>query len=171
MMISTLNHFPNQQISDQPSGWMGYLLNQAALRIRVMTSAALSPFDLTPSQLRALEAIAAQQPLSQTRLGELVQMDRSTVVHVVDHFENLGAAKRGSDPADRRTHAVSLTDRGQALLAEARAAARAVERDFLAPLSAEQRSALAGALRQLFEPAPCPEEKKREPSTPPPEPD
>jgi DNA-binding MarR family transcriptional regulator len=170
MIISELNNRPDNQSSDLPGEWAGYLLNQAALRIRVMTSAALGPLGLTPPHLRALEVIAAHQPLSQTRLGDLTQLDRSTVVHVVDHFEQLGAATRGADPTDRRTHAVSLTKSGMALLAEARSAARTVERDFLAPLSRDQQAALRDALRQLFDPTPCPEEKERESSPPPPNP-
>ena len=171
MIISELNNRPDNQSADLPGEWAGYLLNQAALRIRIMTSAALSPLGLTPPQLRALEVIAAHQPLSQTRLGDLTQLDRSTVVHVVDHFEQLGAATRGADPTDRRTHAVSLTKSGMALLAEARVAARAVERDFLAPLSSTQQAALRDALRQLFDPTPCPEEKERESSPPPSKPE
>ncbi len=167
MIISTLNNPSSNRSAEQCNEWAGYLLNQAALRIRVMTSAALSPLGLTPPQLRALEVIAAHQPLSQTRLGYLTQLDRSTVVHVVDHFERIGAATRGADPTDRRTHAVSLTKSGMARLAEARGAARAVERNFLAPLSRAQQAALRDLLRQLFDPAPCPEEKEIEPSPPP----
>lgn len=152
------------------TGWVGYLLNQAALQIRTMTAVELQPLGLTPPQLRALEAISEGQPLSQTRLGNLVHLDRSTIVHVVDHFEALGVAARMPDLTDRRSHAVVLTAKGEAVLAEARDRARKVEDAFLAPLSAAQREALGQALMQLFEPAPCPEEKKREPSPSPPKP-
>lgn len=171
MIISAINNQPVADLDGAPESWVGYLLNQAALRIRVMTSAALSPFGLSPPQLRALEVISAHQPLSQTRLGELTQLDRSTVVHIIDHFEMLGAATRGADQSDRRAHAVVLTDSGRALLAQARAAARQVERDFLEPLSQVHQTALHEALVKLFDPEPCPEEKKRESSTPPPESD
>ena len=132
-----------------------------------MTGAALAALDLTPPQLRALEAISDHQPLNQTQLGELVNMDRSTIVHVIDHFEALGVAARHAEPSDRRTHAVMLTPSGKHLLARARASARAVEDQFLAPLSQTQRAALQNTLQQLFDPSPCPEEKKRESRTPP----
>lgn len=170
MIISTLNEIGPCSAADAQTGWVGYLLNQAAMRIRTMTAAALGPLGLTPPQLRALETIAKEQPLSQTRLGELVNMDRSTIVHVVDHFEALGAASREADPSDRRSHAVVLTKKGKALLAEAQIRARDVEVEFLAPLSHPERATLHDLLHKLFDPSPCPEEKKREHRTPPPKP-
>jgi DNA-binding MarR family transcriptional regulator len=167
MIISTLNNIAHVASIDGQSAWVGYLLNQSALRIRTMTVMALSPLGLTPPQLRALEAIGQEQPLSQARLGERVNMDRSTIVHVVDHFEALGAASREADPSDRRSHAVVLTKKGEDLLADAQIRARDVEAAFLAPLSRPEREALHDLLHKLFDPSPCPEEKKREDSAPP----
>jgi DNA-binding MarR family transcriptional regulator len=167
MIVSELNKIDSGILSRPQTGWTGYLLNQAAMRIRTMTVMALSPLGLTPPQLRALEAIQKEQPLSQTRLGELVNMDRSTIVHVVDHFEALGAASREADPSDRRSHAVVLTKKGIDLLGQAQIRARDVETEFLSPLSDPEREALHGLLHKLFDPSPCPEEKKSEPRTPP----
>ena len=168
MIVSELNNNPDKVMTDSASSWVGYLLNQAALQIRTMSVLALSPIKLTPPQLRALEAIAAEQPLSQTSLGELVHMDRSTIVHVVDHFEALGAASREADPTDRRSHAVVLTKKGERLLADAQRRAREAQNEFLSPLSRPEREALREMLHKLFDPSPCPEEKKSEPRTPPP---
>ncbi len=170
MIVSELNKIIDETESDAEARWVGYLLNQTALRIRSMTVMSLSPLNITPPQLRALEAIAKEQPLTQVRLGELVNMDRSTIVHVVDHFEKLGLASREADPTDRRSHAVVLTRKGARVLADARARAREVENDFLADLSPPERETLHDLLHKLFEPAPCPEEKKSEPRTPPPHP-
>jgi MarR family transcriptional regulator, lower aerobic nicotinate degradation pathway regulator len=170
MIVSAINKIEAALDKAEQSGWIGFLLNQAAMRIRTITVMALSPLGLTPPQLRALEAIEKEQPLSQTRLGELVNMDRSTIVHVVDHFEALGAASREADPSDRRSHAVVLTQKGQDLLVEAQRQARAVEEEFLSPLSRPEREALRDLLHKLFDPSPCPEEKKRESCTPPPHP-
>jgi len=167
MIISFLNQIDAvDDVSEQR--WIGHQLNQAAARIRTMTAAALAPLGITPPQLRALEAISREQPLSQVRLGELVNMDRSTIVHIVDRFEALGAASREADPADRRSHAVILTPQGARLLAEARDRARDVEDHVLSPLSHDERAALAALLTRLFDPTPCPEEKAREPRPAPP---
>jgi DNA-binding MarR family transcriptional regulator len=167
MIVSDTNEIRNDHLLASNSAWIGYLINQAALRIRTMTVMALSPLGLTPPQLRALEAIAKEQPLSQTRLGELAHMDRSTIVHVVDHFEALGVASREADPADRRSHAVILTKKGEHVLADARMRALDVEDEFLADLDHPEREVLRALLQKLFEPSPCPEEKKSDPRTPP----
>ncbi len=167
MIISTLNKIEPLPVTDTQIGWVGYRLNQAAMRIQTMTVMVLSPLGLTSPQLRALEAIEREQPLSQTRLGELVDMDRSTIVHVVDHFEALGAASREADPSDRRSHAVVLTKKGKDLLTQAQILARDVETEFLVHLSRPEREALHALLHKLFDPSPCPEEKNREPRTPP----
>lgn len=167
MIVSELNKNSNPVIMGSGDGWVGYLLNQAALQIRTMSVVALGPLGLTPPQLRALETIAAEQPLSQTRLGGLVHMDRSTIVHVVDHFESLGVASREADPADRRSHAVILTKKGERILTKARELACEAENEFLSPLSCPEREALRDLLHKLFDPSPCPEEKKSDPRTPP----
>jgi DNA-binding MarR family transcriptional regulator len=167
MIVSEINKNSKAAVIDSGHGWVGYLLNQAALHIRTMSVVALGPLGLTPPQLRALDMIAAEQPLSQTRLGELVHMDRSTIVHVVDHFEALGVASREADPTDRRSHAVMLTKQGERILAKAQELAREAENEFLSPLSRSEREALRDLLHKLFDPSPCPEEKKNEPRTPP----
>lgn len=159
MTISAVNYVEGQACVAKDQ-WIGHLLNQAALRIRTMTAAALAPHDITPPQLRALEVIAREQPLSQVRLSELVGMDRSTIVHVVDLFEQLGVASREVDRTDRRSHAVMLTAKGERLLRDARGVARGVEDRFLVVLSPREREALGAMLAKLFEPTPCPEEKR-----------
>ncbi len=141
--------------------WIGYYLNQAAQRIRVSTAAALQPLGITPVQLRILEAILAEQPLSQARLGEITGTDRTTIVAIVDRLETLGAAARNRDPNDRRSHAVVLTPVGERVLGEARTRARVAEQAFLAPLAPADRSALHALLIQLHQPITCLEEIRK----------
>lgn len=168
MKVSKLNYIAPDPIEDTPRAWVGYLFNQTAQRIRSATAAALGPVGLSPPQLRALEVIAAEQPLNQVRLGAMVDMDRSTIVHLIDYFERLKLAVRKPDPADRRSHAIMLTEAGHHLLLDARLRARAVEDEFLAPLSPAERERLRTSLLKLFDPLPCPKENESEPSPPPP---
>lgn len=142
---------------DQP--WFGQLLNQTAGRIRSRTAAALDPLGITPPMLRALDAISAGEALTQVQLGARVAMDRTTIVHVVDRFEQLGYARRTRSAADRRSHALLLTERGEAALREARELAREVENTILAPLSPDDRRALLALLQAIHQPANCPEDQ------------
>ncbi len=141
--------------------WIGHLLNQAAHRIRVSTAEALAPLGITPPSIRLLEALSSGPTPTQARLGQSIQMDRTTVVHMVDKLEASGLVRRTSDPADRRSHLIALTELGAAVLAEARDEARAAEQAFLAPLSAEQRTQLQTLLQILHQPSSCPEESPR----------
>lgn len=165
MIVSAANYSAHRSIGGLAGDWYGYLLNRAALQVRTATATALAPLGISPPQLRALEAIAAAQPLNQAVLGEMVQMDRTTIVHLVDHFERLGAACRKPDPTDRRSHAIALTDEGFRILRAGRARARAVERDFLGPLSPSERETLRLLLGKLFHPSSPIKERKREPSS------
>ena len=140
--------------------WAGYLLNQAATRIRTLTAAALQPLGLSPPMLRALEVVGAEQPLTQAQLGQRVHMDRTTVVHVVDRFEALGYARRSPDPADRRSYALTLTREGDTALARARHLAREAEEAALAALSSDERVQLIALLQKLHQPVSCPKEQQ-----------
>lgn len=141
---------------DQP--WFGYLLNQIAGRFRSSTQRALQPLGISPPMLRALEALAVDQPLTQVQLGVRVGMDRTTIVHLVDRFEELGYAQRCRSPKDRRSHALMLTAHGNVALGKARVLARSVEEQVLAPLSSAQRKSLLELLQLIHEPLNCPEE-------------
>lgn len=143
-------------VVDQP--WLGYLLNQTAARLRLATQDALRPLGLTPPMIRALEAIAADQLLTQVQLGARVGMDRTTIVHIVDRFETLGYARRSVSATDRRSHALVLTPKGETALGEARLLARGIEDAVLKPLSQSERQVLLTLLQTIHEPANCTEE-------------
>lgn len=154
MIVSAANYSDQRDMGGLSGDWYGYLLNHAAAEIRTATAAALVPFGISPPQLRAMEAIAGSQPLNQAALGEIVHMDRTTIVHLVDHLERLGMACRKPDLKDRRSHSIELTVEGKQTLRAGRARARAVERDFLAPLSRSERETLRFLLAKLFDSSP-----------------
>ncbi|MDX2266201.1 MAG: MarR family transcriptional regulator [Hyphomicrobiales bacterium] len=131
--------------------WTGYVISQLAGGMRQATAEALAPLGLNPILFGCLEAIAVAGPLSQVALGQMIRVDRTTIVQLLDTLEAAGLAERKPDPSDRRVHAVCLTELGFERLEGARAAAHAAEAAFLAPLSDEERKALVSALRKLYE--------------------
>lgn len=138
--------------------WFGHLLNQIAGKFRSSTQKALQPLGISPPMVRALEALSADQPLTQVQLGIRVAMDRTTIVHLVDRFEELGYAQRCRSATDRRSHALMLTAEGEAALRKARTLARAVEDEVLASLTPAQRGLLLELLQAVHEPVNCPED-------------
>src|SRR5690242_3672967 len=56
----------------------------------------------------------ANQP--QTALAQMLRIDRSDVVSLIDALESRGLVSRGRDAEDRRRYALALTGEGEALV-------------------------------------------------------
>ena len=81
-----------------------------------------SPGGLTPSQWAALATAEAHGPL---RIGDLAEREgvtAPTATRVVASLEEAGLLSRTSDPADRRTSYIALTDAAREKLEFARGA-------------------------------------------------
>jgi DNA-binding MarR family transcriptional regulator len=87
--------------------------------------------------------------LTQQDLADESNVDRSSMVAVLDELERRGLAERRSDPADRRKRAIHLTDEGRATLEEMRRVASKVGEDNFARLSDDERATLHQLLRKL----------------------
>ena len=97
----------------------GFLPGEAAQRGAELVEQALSPLALKARHYGVLVALQDLGSLSQHELGQLLRIDRTTMVAVVDHLERQGFVLRGLHPVDRRTHQVQLTAAGQAALEQA----------------------------------------------------
>jgi DNA-binding MarR family transcriptional regulator len=137
---------------------IGYLLARAQLGIRERAEDALIPFGLgreavdecSPKHVGCLLVIADEGPMSQQELGETIDVDRTTIVAVVDWLESQGFVERKRNPADRRAYALEITAAGRRWLKEANRTLRAAEREFLSPLDASERKQLVELLQQLI---------------------
>jgi DNA-binding MarR family transcriptional regulator len=138
-------------IPDPLAERLGPLLGRAHDAHRRLTLEALAPLGMSPKGFGALAVIQAEGPLSQRRLSARQGIDRTTTVAVVDELERLGAVERGSDPADRRAHALHITAQGRRLLARSRSAVVAAENVFLADLPEGEQAQLRASLRALVE--------------------
>jgi DNA-binding MarR family transcriptional regulator len=127
----------------------GFLLQRAHRRLRLAHNDALRPLGLNIAHVAVLALLAEHGDLSQRRLIDLMDADKSTMVYLVDDLERQQLAERRADPADRRAHAVHLTAQGRRRLAEAGAVAGQVEQEFLAPLSAAECARLTDMLRRI----------------------
>jgi DNA-binding MarR family transcriptional regulator len=77
---------------------------------------------LTPSQWSALATVESHGPL---RIGDLADREgvtAPTATRVVASLEEAGLLSRSSDPADRRTSYIALTDAARAKLESIRGA-------------------------------------------------
>jgi DNA-binding MarR family transcriptional regulator len=118
-------------------------------QLRIRTQQALAPWDVTPSQARALGVLARLGPVRLGTLSERLRIAPRSATEVVDTLAAAGLVARHPDPADRRAVLVALTERG-AQVAEAIRTARAAEADdFFGRLDDADRAALTEILQKL----------------------
>ena len=128
------------------------LLHGLTRRLRRSQTDGLAPLGLTPAQGRALRIIARSQdeePLRMTELADRLGIVPRSVTTVVDALEEAGLVRREVDPRNRRAILLRLTERGAAVRDDLREARRRAAEDLFAPLSADDRDALAALLRLL----------------------
>lgn len=132
---------------------LGFLLKHAQLRYQSVQAPALAPLNLDGRLLAVLTLVGAEGPALQARLAERLQVDRTTMVALVDRLEQAGLLERHRDPTDRRGYHVNITTTGTTALKQALDAVETVERDFLGALSkAEQHQFRALLARVALEP-------------------
>jgi len=92
----------------------------AAFRYQIRKFLRLSTEDLTPDQYQALLAIRASNPpgrLSIRELAEQLQVRHHSTVGVVDQLVLRGVVVRQVAPEDRRKIFLTLTEKGEVLIA------------------------------------------------------
>jgi DNA-binding MarR family transcriptional regulator len=128
---------------------LGFVLKHAYQTYQLIQLPALAPLGLDGRLLAVLTVVKAEGPALQQRLSERLQVDRTTMVALVDALEQDGLVERRRDSVDRRGYQVIITTKGTKILEKATAAIRAVEQDFLAPLSGEEQRQFRNLLGKL----------------------
>jgi DNA-binding MarR family transcriptional regulator len=134
--------------SDRGDG-IAYLLVQLGFHMARKFTERLAPLGLEPRQVGMLTRLAANEGRSQQAIGELMGLNPTRMVFLVDELEQQGLVERRRNPADRRSHALYLTGQGREKLREAQQASAAHEREIVASLTHAQRTELAALLRQV----------------------
>jgi DNA-binding MarR family transcriptional regulator len=98
--------------------------------------------ELSPRQFQLLGLLHERGPLGQRELGQLMEIDPSILVTLLNPLEDVGLLSRRRDPLDRRRHLVTLTARGERRLAAAARAQSKAEDELFAGLDEGQREQL-----------------------------
>lgn len=130
---------------------LGYHLRRTQVAIfRHFARTVAATTGITPGLLGMLQVIAANPGLAQSRLAEAMEVDRSTIVKVVDQLEARGLIVREPSPSDKRSYCLRLTDAGAAELPRMQRLMLEHEDEFAQPLSAQEREQLIQLLRRLY---------------------
>ena len=139
---------------DEPAS-VSDLFWAVARRLRHASRETLAPWEVTPSQLRALGTLMRHGPVRPGTLATHLGIAPRSATEVVDALEKRGLVRRETDPDDRRATLVVVTYAGRDLAATLRAA-RASEADRLfAGLGDADRAELERLLRLLLADAPA----------------
>jgi DNA-binding MarR family transcriptional regulator len=113
-------------------------------------NALLRPFDLTFPRYEALMLLhfTRKGALPLGKMGDRLQVHRTSVTNIVDALERTGLVRRTAHARDRRSTLAEITDRGREV-AEAATAVLNAELFATAPLSDKQLDALTELLRPL----------------------
>ncbi len=126
-----------------------YLLKRLGFEIKSRAYEALEGSDFTPQHHAILSLLDERVCGAQGSIADALGYDRSQLVGLLDELELKGLILRKRDPDDRRRHLVKLTPEGREALGELRAISKAIEKEFFAPLDAEQRKTLHELLFRL----------------------
>jgi len=111
----------------------------------------VAPTGLRPRELLTLQHLRDRGPAAQQTLAELIGVDATNLVGVLNGMEDAGLIERRRDRADRRRAIVALSDKGAQLLVDLDAALERVDAEVLAPLSRRERETLTALLSKAAE--------------------
>ncbi|MCS7484279.1 MarR family winged helix-turn-helix transcriptional regulator [Umezawaea endophytica] len=118
----------------------------------------LSTAGLTPRHGFTLSHLCDNGPTSQQSLLDVLDVDPSVLVAILNDLENAGLAERKRDPEDRRRHIVVMSEKGRVALTGMHSAMNTIEQEMLADLSPADATQLRELLLKVRPPAgtsPC----------------
>jgi DNA-binding MarR family transcriptional regulator len=101
---------------------------------------------LTPSQFSVLTTLDVHGPLTPSALAEHERVRPPSMTRILGNLEEIGLVSRSAVESDKRQYIVSLTDAGNATVAEERRRKDAWLTQRLTELSDEDRAAIGAVL-------------------------
>ena len=132
------------------SGQLADAVQQLSRRLRHGARQRLAPLGLTPGQGRALSVLErAGGPMRMAALAEALRVVPRSATGVVEGLEELGLVRRETDPANRRSVLVDLTDAGRGTLEELAQARRETAEELFGALAPDDQRRLLTLLAAL----------------------
>ena len=104
---------------------------------------------ITVVQAGMLFLLGQRDGRTMTELSRLLFTENSSMTRLVDRMEKAGLVQRRTDPQDRRTLTISITEAGRKQAAAAKKIVRGVNEDIKARLSPEELEVLKRVLGRL----------------------
>lgn len=146
---SNVDADPDGLSLDGLDGLLGYRVRHAQVAIHRDFMTSLASLSLTQKQVATLWLIGTNSGASQAALANALDMDRATMMAVIDRLEERGFVNRQRSVSDRRRQELHLTPLGQASLKKAKAKIAEHERRMAQRLKSAERRMLLSLLRKI----------------------
>jgi len=128
---------------------LGYWIFTAAYAIETALNEELAPLGITHRQVQILGALAVHGEASQNELAEMLRIEPSGVVRLLDRMERSGWIERRSDPGDRRRKIVRPTEKVGPVWQQIKARGMRARQRGLSGLTPEQVATARDVLRTI----------------------
>ena len=148
-MSSTQTQFREIRIPEELLGSPLFLLARLGYTLKARLIEEFEQAGFSLYQYGVLATLGQGACGTQAMIADVLNLDRSQLVGVLDELEERGLVERQRDPNDRRRHAVSLTAEGKRELVKLRKLVKGIEEAVLEPLDQRSRDSLHNTLLAL----------------------
>ena len=134
---------------------LGNLDNMLGVELRIAQIladrlfASCRQLEMAPGHYTVLSLINLNPGINQSMLAQSMYLDRSSMVPILDHLEKTGWIERQRSPNDRRSHALYLTDAGNAALENADREVQGLEESIAKEMGHDNRASLLALIKQF----------------------
>lgn len=130
-------------------GGFALLLVQLGMEAARQFAEQIAPLGVEPRHVGMLTRLAANEGRAQQVIGELIGLNPTQMVFLVDELEDRGFVERRRNPADRRSNALYLTPAGHDMLSRVQEAGRAHQARLAGSLTESEQNQLTQLLRRI----------------------
>lgn len=129
---------------------LGFWIGSTARAIEQSLNTKLAPHGITIRQVQILACLALKQELAQNQIAEMIGLEPSTLVRIIDRMERDGWVVRKPDPDDRRKKLIATTPKVGPLWKKIVKAGESIEQQALLGISQRQQTQLKTTLMALL---------------------
>jgi DNA-binding MarR family transcriptional regulator len=134
------------------SRWPGFLLGKLRQRALELVVTRTAELGIHPRHFGVMTVLDSLGPHTQQELADLILVNRTVMVGIVDELEAKGLVERRRNPADRRAYALQLTETGREVVQRVRPVIEAAEQRLLSRLSEREQGRLIELIRRVVLP-------------------
>jgi len=130
----------------------GFGLRRAQLLVFSRFTKSVGDKTVTPLRFSMLALIGANPGLRQAQLAEALGLSRPTATATIDYWEGRCCVERRSDPRDRRSNGIHITQEGSAVLSTLQKVVLTHDRELTEHLSDREVKELRRLLEKVYSP-------------------